>query len=71
MKEIGRGVFRILPGMGTVPEATFHATIGGDTEPFGSAVRLAALVGLPPAPCESGRVSANMRRSRSTCATSA
>ncbi|MET7728374.1 transposase [Streptomyces mirabilis] len=48
--------------MGTMLEATFNATVGGDTEAFATADRLAALAGSPPAPRESGGVSANMRR---------
>ena len=53
-----------MPGFGPVLAAEFLGAIGGDLTVFQTADRFARVVGLAPAPRESGRISGNHHRPR-------
>lgn len=53
-----------MPGFGPVLAAEFLGATGGDLTVFQSADRFAGVVGLPPAPRDSGRISGNHHRPR-------
>ncbi|MGW3974599.1 IS110 family transposase [Streptomyces ardesiacus] len=57
-------VITSMPGIGDTLGAEFIAATGGDMAAFGSPDRLAGVAGLAPVPCDSGKVSGNMRRPR-------
>lgn len=53
-----------MPGFGPVLAAEFLGATGGDLTAFQSADRFAGVVGLAPAPRDSGRISGNHHRPR-------
>jgi transposase len=53
-----------MPGFGPVLAAEFLGATGGDLTVFQSADRFAGVVGLAPAPRDSGRISGNHHRPR-------
>lgn len=53
-----------MPGFGPVLAAEFLGATGGDLSVFQSAHRFAGVVGLAPAPRDSGRISGNHHRPR-------
>lgn len=53
-----------MPGFGPVLAAEFLGATGGDLTVFQSADRFAGVVGLAPAPRDSGRISRNHHRPR-------
>jgi len=53
-----------MPGFGPVLAAEFLGATGGDLTVFQSADRFAGVVGLAPAPKDSGKISGNHHRPR-------
>jgi transposase len=53
-----------MPGFGMILGAEFLAATGGDMNAFESVDRLAGICGLAPVPCDSGRISGNLKRPR-------
>ena len=51
-----------MPGFGVTLGAEFLAATGGDMSAYDSVDRLAGVAGLAPVPCDSGRVSGNLKR---------